>query len=42
MELVKAHPKVFTDLYELSVKRDEETSQMAAEEATEMDDFVIV
>jgi hypothetical protein len=24
------------------VKRDEETSQMAAEEATEMDDFVIV
>jgi CRP-like cAMP-binding protein len=42
MELVKAHPKVFTDLYELSVKRDEETSQMAAEEATETDDFVIV
>jgi len=42
MELVKGHPKVFTDLYELSVKRDEETSQMAAEEASETDDFVIV
>ncbi|MEO6601080.1 MAG: cyclic nucleotide-binding domain-containing protein [Polyangiaceae bacterium] len=42
MELVKAHPKVFVDLYELAVKRDEETSAMAAEEATEMDDFVIV
>jgi CRP-like cAMP-binding protein len=42
MELVKAHPKVFVDLYELAVKRDEETSTMAAEEATEGDDFVIV
>jgi CRP-like cAMP-binding protein len=42
MELVKAHPKVFVDLYELAVKRDEETSSMAAEEATETDDFVIV
>lgn len=42
MELVKGHPKVFTDLYELAVKRDEETSQMAAEEATESDDFVII
>ena len=42
MELVKAHPKVFLDLYELAVKRDEETSHMASEEATETDDFVIV
>ncbi len=42
MELVKAHPKVFVELYELAVKRDEETSHMAAEEATETDDFVIV
>ena len=42
MELVKAHPKVFVDLYELAVKRDEETSHMVAEEATETDDFVIV
>ena len=42
MDLVKAHPKVFVDLYELAVKRDEETSHMAAEEATETDDFVIV
>ena len=42
MELVKAHPKVFVDLYELAVKRDEETSSIAAEEASETDDFVIV
>lgn len=42
MELVKAHPKVFSDLYELAVKRDEETTQMASEEATETEDFVIV
>ncbi len=42
MDLVHAHPKVFVDLYELAVKRDEETSHMAAEEATEMDDFVII
>jgi cAMP-dependent protein kinase regulator len=42
MAFVKAHPKVFVDLYELAVKRDEETSTMAAEEATDTDDFVIV
>lgn len=42
MELVKSHPKVFSDLYELAVKRDEETSQMASEEAAETEDFVIV
>lgn len=42
MQLVKAHPKVFVDLYELAVKRDEETASMASEEATETDDFVIV
>jgi CRP-like cAMP-binding protein len=41
-ELVKGHPKVFVELYELAVKRDEETSHMAAEEATETDDFVLV
>jgi CRP-like cAMP-binding protein len=41
-ELVKGHPKVFVELYELAVKRDEETSTMAAEEASETDDFVIV
>ncbi|HWZ88286.1 MAG TPA: cyclic nucleotide-binding domain-containing protein [Polyangiaceae bacterium] len=42
MEFVKGHPKVFVDLYELAVKRDEETSSIAAEEAAETDDFVIV
>ncbi len=42
MELVRAHPKVFVDLYELAVKRDEETTTMASEEASEPEDFVIV
>jgi CRP-like cAMP-binding protein len=42
MDLVHAHPKVFVELYELAVKRDEETSSMAAEEANDTDDFVIV
>ena len=42
MEFVKGHPKVFVDLYELAVKRDEETSSIAAEEAAETDDFVLV
>jgi CRP-like cAMP-binding protein len=42
MEFVKGHPKVFVDLYELAVKRDEETSSIAAEEAAETEDFVIV
>ena len=42
LELVKAHPKVFVELYELAVKRDEETTHMVTEEAAETDDFVIV
>lgn len=42
MEVVKSHPKVFVDLYELAVKRDEETTHMAGEEATEPEEFVIV
>jgi hypothetical protein len=33
---------VFLELYELAVKRDEETSTMAGEEASELDDFVLV
>jgi CRP-like cAMP-binding protein len=42
MDVVKAHPKVFIDLYELAVKRDEETTTMAAEDATDTDDFVLI
>jgi cAMP-dependent protein kinase regulator len=42
MSLAKAHPKVFVDLYEIAIKRDEETSVMAAEEAQDTDDFVLV
>jgi cAMP-dependent protein kinase regulator len=42
LELVRAHPKVFVQLYELAVKRDEETASIAADAATESDDFVMV
>ena len=42
LDLVRAHPKVFVQLYELAVKRDEETASMAAAPATDSDDFVLV
>jgi CRP-like cAMP-binding protein len=42
LELIRAHPKVFVQLYELAVKRDEETASMAAAPVTESDDFVLV
>jgi len=41
-ELVRNHPKVFAELYDLAVTRDEETATMALEEATEGDDFILV
>jgi len=41
MDLVKAHPKVFSDLYDLCVKHDAEHSQMV-EEAADSENFVIV
>jgi cAMP-dependent protein kinase regulator len=42
LDLVRAHPKVFADLYEIAVRRDEEILTMSAEEATEGEDFVFV
>lgn len=42
LDLIKAHPKVFVQLYELAVQRDEETASMASAPATESDDFVLV
>jgi cAMP-dependent protein kinase regulator len=42
MELVRAHPKVFSDLYELAAQRDQEIESMSREEATEGEDFVLV
>ena len=40
--LARAHPKVFVELYELAVHRDQETSTAASSEAAESEDFVLV
>jgi cAMP-dependent protein kinase regulator len=40
--LARAHPKVFVELYELAVHRDQETASAALAEASESDDFVLV
>jgi cAMP-dependent protein kinase regulator len=41
-ELIKEHPAILAKLYELAVQRDEETSSIVAQEATDADDFVLV
>ena len=40
--LARAHPKVFVELYELAVHRDQETAMAASSEASETEDFVLV
>jgi CRP-like cAMP-binding protein len=40
--LARAHPKVFVELYELAVHRDQETAAAASTEASETEDFVLV
>jgi CRP-like cAMP-binding protein len=42
LEIIKQHPLLLSQLYELAVKRDEETSSIVAQEATDIDDFVLV
>lgn len=42
LEAVRAHPKVFVDLYELAVRRDEETAAAAELEAADLDDSILV
>ncbi len=42
LEIIKQHPAILAQLYELAVKRDEETSSIVAQEATEADDFVLI
>jgi CRP-like cAMP-binding protein len=42
LNAVRAHPKVFVDLYDLAVRRDEETSTAAELEATELDESILV
>lgn len=41
MEIVREHPTLLAQLYELAVVRDEETSSIVAEEAAEVDDLII-
>lgn len=42
LDLIKAHPEVLAELYELAVKRDEETRSLVAQEATDADEFVLL
>jgi CRP-like cAMP-binding protein len=42
LEAVRAHPAVFVDLYELAVRRDEETSAAVALEAASLDESIFV
>jgi cAMP-dependent protein kinase regulator len=41
MEIVREHPTLLAQLYELAVKRDEETSSIAAQEAADAEDLII-
>lgn len=41
-EVLRAHPSLLAQLYELAVKRDEETSSVVAQEATNADDYVLL
>lgn len=42
LDLIKAHPEVLGELYELAVKRDEETRSLVAQEATDADELVLL
>jgi CRP-like cAMP-binding protein len=42
LQAVRAHPMVFVDLYEVAVRRDEETSAAAQLEATDLDESILV
>ncbi len=42
LDLVRAHPKMFVDLYEIAVRRDEETSSLDLMETIQTDDSVLV
>jgi CRP-like cAMP-binding protein len=42
LKAVRAHPMVFVDLYEVAVRRDEETSAAAELEAADLDESILV
>jgi cAMP-dependent protein kinase regulator len=41
-EILRAHPTLLAQLYDLAVKRDEETTSVVAQEATSADDYVLL
>lgn len=41
MDLIRAHPTLLSRLYELAIERDEETSNIVAQEATEAEDLIL-
>ena len=42
LELIRQHPAILAELYDLAIKRDEETTSIVGQEATEADEFVLV
>ena len=42
MSLIREHPTILAELYELAVKRDDETRSIVAQETTSADDYVLV
>ncbi len=42
LSIIRAHPEVLSELYELAVRRDEETSSIVAQEATDVEDAFLI
>jgi CRP-like cAMP-binding protein len=42
MSLIREHPTILGELYELAVKRDDETRSIVAQETTSADDYVLI
>lgn len=42
MSLIREHPTILAELYDLAVKRDDETRSIVAQEATSADDYILV
>ena len=42
LELIREHPAILAKLYDLAVKRDEETSTIVAQEAVDVDDTLLI
>ncbi len=41
-QVIKEHPELLAELYDLATRRDEQTSSIVAQEATCVDDFVLI